>query len=63
MKFLIGLNYEYAVLISNVLAREQVPNIDVVYDMVVQEETRTKSKKGTSNLVLSYIWECWILSK
>lgn len=41
-----SLNDEYAVARLNVFAKEQVPSIDVVYDMVTLKETQMKTKRG-----------------
>lgn len=46
VRFLIGLNDSFGVVRSNIFAKEKVPNIDKVFEMVLQEEAQRNAKKG-----------------
>lgn len=49
VRFLIGLNDSFGVVRSNIFAKDEVPNIDKVYEIISQEEAQRNAKRGVSN--------------
>lgn len=55
VKFLVGLNDSFGVVRSNIFAKEEVPHIDKVYEIVSQEELQ-RSAKGSVTIVASAMY-------